>query len=595
MKTMIHLLNEQSRKLNEAPALWSKRDGRYQPTSWNQYARTVKHGALGLQQLGFASGQALVIIGFNREEWVTANLAAMACGGVAVGVYVTSSAEQMAYVIAHCEATMVLVENSELLDRVLSIQNQIPSVKHIFTMNRIENAAQKTWSDVVELGSHVDDSNYEKDLNQLKETGLAQLIYTSGTTGHPKGVMLSHHNLSWTAQQLSTCQAVSSSDIFLSYLPLSHIAEQLCTIYGPLANGLQVYFAESFEKLPENLKEARPTLFFGVPRVWEKFKSKAEQRISEQSASRQKLVSWARKQALTFHKNRMQNRPNSFSLRLKFRLAQRLVFTKLKSRIGLDRAATVATSAAPISLEVLEFFTSLDLPMLEIYGQSEVTGPTSVSTAYAAKLGKLGRAMPGVEVKIADDGEILVRGGNVCMGYFKNAEATNELIQNGWLHSGDIGEIDADGYLSVTGRKKEIIVTSGGKKTSPAGIEALIKSIAPIGSALVVGDNRNYLVAILALDLEQLPAFFKAHQFDSSATELVKDQRFLKYIEQQLEVQVNSKLSRFESIKKFVVIPNDFSIEGTELTSTLKLRRKVSEEKYRAHIEALYAVSSISS
>jgi long-chain acyl-CoA synthetase len=377
--------------------------------------------------------------------------------------------------------------------------------------------------------------------------------------------------------------------MLLSYLPLSHIAEQVCTIYGPLINGLQVSFAESFEKLGENLKEVRPTLFFGVPRVWEKFMARAQSAIASQPKTRQRIVSWARGVASRFHADAMAHRQSPISLQAQYALAKRTVFGPLKARIGLERAHLLATSAAPIAREVLEFFTSLDLPIAEIYGQSEVTGPTSVSTKEAVKLGKLGRPMPGVEVRIAPDGEILVRGGNVCLGYYKDEAATKELIQDGWLHSGDVGQLDEDGFLQITGRKKEIIVTSGGKKTAPANIEGLLKAIEPIGNAMVVGDNKNYLVALLALDPERVSAFAAKHGFPTDVPKLASDPRFREHLTDRIEREVNARLSQFETIKKFEVLPNDFTIDGGELTSTLKVRRKVVAEKYAKNIERLYA------
>lgn len=401
--------------------------------------------------------------------------------------------------------------------------------------------------------------------------------------------MLSHHNLCWTTVHLSQCHPIGLGDTIVSYLPLSHIAEQVCTIYGPLINGLQVYFAQSFEKLPENLKEVRPTLFLGVPRVWEKFKAKAEAGIATQPRARQRVLAWARSVAARFHDDAMSHRQSSITLQGQYALAQRLVFAPLKARIGLDRAHLLATSAAPISKDVLEFFASLDLPIAEIYGQSEVTGPTSVTTLHQMKLGKLGRPMPGVEVRIADDGEILVKGGNVCMGYFKDPAATAELLQGGWLHSGDVGLLDEDGFLQITGRKKEIIVTSGGKKTSPSNLEGLLKAIEPIGNAMVVGEGRNYLVALLALDPERVGGFATKKGFPREPAALAASEAFRAYLQEAIERDVNPRVARFETIKRFEVLPHDFTIEGGELTSTLKVRRKIVSEKYADAIERLYA------
>ncbi|MEW6432173.1 MAG: long-chain fatty acid--CoA ligase [Myxococcota bacterium] len=590
-RTMVHQLHAQAERLKDRPALWSKRSGTWQPTSWRQYAQRVKDFALGLLSLGFGPKQAMVVMGFNREEWVVADLAAMACGGVAVGLYTTSSPEQVAYVAGHCEAPIALVENEAYLARLLSVRDQLPALKHVVVMEppakRVEGVL--TYADVLERGARGDDAEYYARLEKLEPGALAQMIYTSGTTGNPKGVMLTHRNLTWTAVHLSMCHPTGEDDVLLSYLPLSHIAEQVCTIYGPLLNGIQVYFAESFEKLPENLREVRPTVFFGVPRVWEKFMAKAQAGLESQPKARRKVVAWARDVALRYHHDVMAHRQPPLAVQAQYALAQRLVFQKLKQRIGFERTHVFATSAAPIAREVLEFFASLDIVIAEVYGQSEVTGPTSVNTKDAIKLGTLGRPMPGVEVRIADDGEILVRGDNVCAGYFKDEAATAELLHDGWLHSGDVGQLDEDGFLRITGRKKEIIVTSGGKKTAPANIEGMLKGIDPVGNALVIGERRNYLTAILAIDPEKVGPFAKKLGLPADPKALVASPAFRAHLEKAIETEVNPRLARFETIKKFEVLPHDFTVEGGELTSTLKVRRKVCEQKYADLIERLYA------
>jgi long-chain acyl-CoA synthetase len=590
-RTMVHQLHEMAERLKDDPALWTRRGGQWVPTSWRQYASRVRDFSLGLQSLGLQPHQSMTVMGFNREEWVVAALAAMAAGGRAVGVYTTASPEQVAYVSGHCEAPIALVENEAYLEKLQSVRSQLPHLKYVIVMDPPSTLREGvfTFAEILERGARGNEADYYARVDALQPGDVAQMIYTSGTTGHPKGVMLSHHNLCWTTVYLSSCHQLGHGDMLLSYLPLSHIAEQVCTIYGPLINGLQVSFAESFEKLGENLKEVRPTLFFGVPRVWEKFMARAQSAIASQPKTRQRIVSWARGVASRFHADAMAHRQSPISLQAQYALAKRTVFGPLKARIGLERAHLLATSAAPIAREVLEFFTSLDLPIAEIYGQSEVTGPTSVSTKEAVKLGKLGRPMPGVEVRIAPDGEILVRGGNVCLGYYKDEAATKELIQDGWLHSGDVGQLDEDGFLQITGRKKEIIVTSGGKKTAPANIEGLLKAIEPIGNAMVVGDNKNYLVALLALDPERVSAFAAKHGFPTDVPKLASDPRFREHLTDRIEREVNARLSQFETIKKFEVLPNDFTIDGGELTSTLKVRRKVVAEKYAKNIERLYA------
>jgi long-chain acyl-CoA synthetase len=590
-KTIVHRFHEQAVTLNDRPALWSKRDGSYVPISWRQYETRVKHFALGLISLGFPPGSRLCIMGFNREEWLVADLAAMACGGVPVGIYTTSSPEQVQYIIAHSEAPIVVVENTQYLERVLPLKKDLPQLKQIVVMEppTAPRPGMLSYAQVLELGAAADEAGYRRRLDALDPKALATLIYTSGTTGHPKGVMISHHNLVWTSEQLLKCGDFTDQETVISYLPLSHIAEQLASIHIPIMQGYQVYFAQSFEKLPENLREVRPTTFSGVPRVWEKFKAKAEARMVEVTGVRRQLLAWARRVALEFHLNETEHKVVSLALQAELALARRLVLTKLKERIGFDRAHIFVTSAAPIGRDVLNFFASLDMVIREVYGQSEVTGPTTVNTEDQTRLGRLGQPMPGVEVRIAQDGEILVRGDNVCMGYFKEPAATAELLQDGWLHSGDVGELDPEGFLRVTGRKKEIIVTSGGKKTAPANIEALVKAIEPVGNAMVVGDNRNYLVALIALDPEAAEGFAKSRGWPVGAAALAQHPAFRQYLEERIEADVNPKLSRFETIKRFDVLPHDFTVEGGELTSTLKLRRKVTEQKHRDRIEKLYA------
>jgi long-chain acyl-CoA synthetase len=587
--TLVHQLLAQADRLGPRPALWTKKNGSWSAVSWRAYADEVKRFALGLAAMGFEQGDVLAVMAFSRREWLVAQLGAMALGGRVVGIYTTSSADQMAYVLSHCEAAFMLVENADYAERVQHIEVQVPTLRHKITL---ENTASQPgfvrFDDVVAKGEKADQRLFFERLEVQKPSDLAALIYTSGTTGHPKGVMLSHHNLTWTSHQMVSIAKPTADDVLLSYLPLSHIAEQVLTIYCPLFSGTQVYFASSFEALGAELKEVRPTIFFGVPRVWEKFKAKAEGSFAALPKPKRMLLNWAQSRATEYHQSALSNRPRSIVLSTEYRLAQRLVFGPLKARIGLNRCRLTATAAAPISKEVLDFFASIDLILRETYGQSEVTGPTSVSTETATRLGALGRPMQGVEVRIADDGEILVRGDNVCMGYYKNPAATDELLQDGWLHSGDLGKFDDDGYLLVTGRKKEIIVTSTGKKTSPALIEAKLKDISPIGNALVHGDNRNYLVALLTLDADKVATHEAASTFGKTAAEVAASPQFLAFLRQEIEAKVNATLSRFETIKRFHVLPADFSVEGGELTSTLKLRRKVCEDKYRTQLDALY-------
>lgn len=589
-KTMVHVLNDRASQLRDRPALWTPRRTHYAPTSWRQYAERVRHFSLGLISLGLEPGEAMGILGFNREEWVVAELAAMAAGGVAVGLYTTSSPEQLTYILGHCEARILLVENAKHLETLQQIRPQLPKLEHVLVMDAPPSLPEgvTTYAQVLARGAAADEKPYWDRLNACAPESLGTLIYTSGTTGHPKGVMLSHSNLVWTAERISRVLDIGEDDTIVSYLPLSHIAEQICSVHAPIFAGMQVYFAESIDKLGEALKRVRPTTFFGVPRVWEKFKGKAEEGLAAQPPRKQRIVSWARRIALERNRHLLEHELVPVTMEAQYQLARLAVFEPLKERIGLDRARIVATSAAPIGLDVLEFFASLDIVIHEVYGQSEVTGPTTISTPEATRLGSLGRPMLGVEVRIAEDGEVLVRGGNVCMGYYKDPEATAALLEGGWLHSGDVGEFDELGFLKITGRKKEIIVTSGGKKTAPANIESLLKTVSPVGQAVVVGDNRNYLVALLTLDSDKLARLASQRGWPTDAAVLEHHPEFRRHLSEGIEREVNSKLAKFETIKKFAILPRDFSTEGGELTATLKIRRKVVEAKYADLINGLY-------
>ncbi|NNB86997.1 long-chain fatty acid--CoA ligase [Corallococcus exiguus] len=589
---MLHALHDQAARLEHRPALWSRHGGAYVPTSWFDYAQRVKRFALGLHALGFQEGDPLGILSFNREAWHVADLGAMSLGGIPVGLYTTSSVDQLVYILGHCEARFLLVENAKHLATALEVQKRLPALQHLIVVDAPMPLPEGVlrYADVLASGAKADEAPYWDGVHALHPDALATLIYTSGTTGQPKGVALSHRNLAWTSKQLGDTMGFQDmeDERLVSYLPLSHIAEQIVSLHSPLLMGTQVYFADSLDALGKNLTEVRPTVFFAVPRVWEKFKTKAEEGLAAQPPLKRRLVEWARATALERNTRVLsQERVPSF-MEAKFALARRLVFEPLKTRIGLEKAKLFSTSAAPIGRDVLDFFASIDVVLLEVWGMTEVSGPATVSTAECARMGTVGRPMLGVEVRIAQDGEILVQGGNVCLGYHRNPEATQELLADGWLHTGDVGQLDSEGFLRITGRKKEIIVTSGGKKTSPANIEELLKGVSPVGHALVVGDRRNYLVALVTLEPDRVRKLAREKGWPEDVATLMKDPRLQQHLYEAFERDVNPKLSRFETIKRFRVLPGEFSIDGGELTPSMKMRRKVVEQKYADAIEALY-------
>ncbi|HEY8142853.1 MAG TPA: AMP-binding protein, partial [Kofleriaceae bacterium] len=444
-----------------------------------------------------------------------------------------------------------------------------------------------SWDDFMAKGKDVSDEKFLARLHALEPDGLATLIYTSGTTGPPKGVMLSHDNLLWTAQTVNGLIRNASGDSVVSYLPLSHIAEQMLTIHGPIVAGMCAYFAENLDKVAENLKEVQPTLIFGVPRIWEKFHAGVSEKLGAATGFKKKLVDWVRRVATK--KTELENRGEKMGpfLSLQYKAANRLVLSKLKPALGLGRARMCVSGAAPIAKEVLEFFGSLDIPIREVYGQSEDTGPTTINVMGRTRFGTVGALIPGVDVKIADDGEILVRGRNVFKGYYKEPEATREALVDGWLCSGDLGEISSDGFLSITGRKKEIIITAGGKNIAPKNIEAALKNSRLVAEAVVIGDRRKFLTALIALDDEATKNYLGEkgivdgqpyHQNESILSEV-----------QKAVDEVNKDLAQVEQVKKFTLLSRNFTIENGELTPTLKIKRKVVNVNFADQIEAMYA------
>ncbi len=453
----------------DRPATHSRKDGAWQTLSWRQYTQLVRRIARALIALGVQPGHTTCILGYNRLEWSAFALGTQAAAGAPAGIYTTCSPSEVQYIIHHAEAAVVLVENAAQFAKVAQERHRLPQLRHVVLMQgaTVDDPLALSWDQFLARGDATPDSAVDERVRDIPEDATATYIYTSGTTGPPKAVMLSHLNVLWTADSVTSMMKFSPDDSMLSYLPLSHIAEQLISLYGPVILGNQVYFAESLEKVPENLKEVQPTIFFGVPRIWEKFHAAVRGKLAQVTGTKKHLINWAMGVARRVHALRNRSAPIPSLLGLQYALAQRLVFRKLKTALGLGRVKVCSSGAAPISGEVLEFFSGLDLVVHEVYGQSEDTGPTSTNFPGNTRFGSVGKPIPGVEVRLGEDGEILVRGKNVFKGYYKDPAATAETLIDGWLHSGDLGSFDAEGYLHITGRKKDIIITAGGKNIAP--------------------------------------------------------------------------------------------------------------------------------
>jgi len=578
---------DNGRKMPDHPAYYVKRGGAWHPTTWRQYAAEVRSAGKSLMALGLNPSDRVNILGFNRPEWAIMDVGAMAVGGVPAGIYTTNSPSECQYIVAHSEAPIVLLEDHSQWAKINEVRHQLPDLRHVVMMKDAEPVDDElvmSWDEFMAKGSDIADADFDARLNALEGDDLATFIYTSGTTGPPKAVMLTHENVSWTPAQVIEPFGINASDRIVSYLPLSHIAEQSFTIAAAARAGYSVYYAESIDALAENLKEVEPTIFFAVPRVWERFYAGVTAQLGHATGAKAKIADWARGVGRKVSDVRNRGGEPTGMLAAQYKLASALVFSKVKPALGLGKVRVAASGAAPLATEIKEFFSGLDIIIWEVYGQSEDSGPTSFNLPGRTKFSGVGPAYPNVDVRIADDGEILVRGKNVFKGYFKDEAATKETLVDGWLYSGDLGEFDSDGFLSITGRKKDIIITAGGKNVAPKNLEGGLKIHPLISEVVVIGDRRKYLSCLVTLDDEAAAGFLAQHDLEGPAHESTAI-----HAEIQAAVdRLNADFARVEQIKKFAILPRQLSIEGGELTPTLKVKRNKVAEHFAAEIDAMY-------
>ena len=568
------------------PAMARKRSGTWEFTSWREYWEAVHRAARALVALGVAQGGGVVIMAGNRPEWFVASLATACVGARAAGIYTNSTPEQSRYIAEHADAVLAVVENAAMLAKLEGPSGRPAQLRFVVLLDGASaEPGTLSWADFLARGEAAHEPEVARRTAALTGATVSTLIYTSGTTGTPKAVMITQRNLAFIAEGIQKLVPVHAGDRLISYLPLSHIAEQVVSHLLSIATAATVYFAESIEKMPENLREVRPHFFLGVPRVWEKIQAGIQAAGAKASPLRRRIAAWARAVGRAAGDADMAGRPRPWS----YALAQRLVFSKVRARLGLDAARMLCVSSAPIAKETLDFFQSLGMPIMEAYGMSECTGPTTMSLPDRYRLGRAGFAIPGTELKLGEDGEVLMRGPHVFQGYYKNEEATRETLDTaGWLHSGDVGEIDDEGFLRITDRKKELIITAGGKNIAPQHLEGQLKQIAAVSQAVAVGDRRPYVVALLTLDPARVAA--EAQKAGSQARTpeaAAADPVFKAYVEKQVEA-LNQNLARYETIKRIAILPRELSVDAGELTPTLKLKRRAIHERHKDAIEALY-------
>ncbi len=586
-------LQKTAQRRGDALAYKVKVAGEWQSATWTEYGGEVRQTAKALIALGLQPGQATSIIGFNRPEWTIFHAASMSAAGVPAGIYTTNSPEELQHVVNHAEAIALLIQDDVQWQKVLQVHQQMPSLKTVIMMRESQVPADVpdglnvlSWMDFSALGNDVDDATLDERLDSLRPEMLATYIYTSGTTGPSKAVMLTHENLQWTSETMLNLWNLDSEDVLLSYLPQSHIAEQMFCIHAPAVRGFCVSYADTPYTVADNIKEIRPTRFFGVPRVWERFVEGLSERFAQASGLKAKLATWARGVGTQVTDLRNRGQEPSGLLALKYKIANRLVFSKVKEALGFDRTKTFLVGAAAISPDVLEFMGSLDINIWEIYGLSESCGPVAVNWGGSARFGTVGKAIPGTELMLAADNEVLTKGKNIFSGYYKDEEATTATLKDGWMYTGDLGEYDKDGFLNIVGRKKDIIITSGGKNIAPKNIEAALMGTDLFTHAIVIGEGRRYITALLTLDEEMINRFIAEHNI-SDQESISTNPALIEAVQKRID-EVNTRFARVEQVRNFYIAPSQFSIERGELTPTLKLKRQVILNEYADQIDEMY-------
>jgi long-chain acyl-CoA synthetase len=566
-----------------------KKEGAYKPLSAAEFGESVKHLALGLRALGFEPGQKLCLLSENRPAWTMTDFAALTAGGLTVPIYTTLVSEQIRYIIDDSDAAVVVVSNADQWKKVAPLRAGLTKVRHYITFADEAPEGVLTLKAVLDKGRALAGAEprlYDELVARVKPGDEATLIYTSGTTGVPKGVVLTHDNIVSNIKTSASIIPFSSEDTVLSFLPLSHILERM-VMFTYLYKGCTVAFAESVEAVAQNLLEVRPHIMVSVPRVFEKIYTKVMDQVLTSPSLRRKIFFWALKVGKAFGALKLAGKPIPGGLAFRHKIAAKLVFSKIIAKTG-GRVRFFVSGGAPLSKDIAEFFYAIGLTILEGYGLTETSPVISINTFEHIRMGTVGKVIPGVEVKIAPDGEILAKGPNIMKGYYKKEAETREVFENGWFKTGDIGRFDADGFLVITDRKKDLIVTSGGKNIAPQPIENMLKTSPYIGNGVVLGDRRRFISALIVPNFEKLEEYArqKAIVF-SSPEDLVRNPLIVKFLESEVD-RVTPLLASYEKVKKILVLARDFDIERGEITPSLKVRRANVTAGYQAEIEAMY-------
>jgi long-chain acyl-CoA synthetase len=590
--TLTRLFFDAVSKFNRPDALQVKKDGVYHPISHSEVAERVRHAARGLQSLGVRRGERVAILSENRPEWAIADFACLTAGLTDVPIYPTLPADQIAYILKDSGAVAIFVSNRTQAEKIREIRSELPALKTMIGFDDIPGLTNMSIADLEKRGGQgetgVAIATYKEDALLVKPDDIATIIYTSGTTGEPKGVMLTHDNIYSNVEASRKAIPFDGNDVGLSFLPLSHIFERMAGHYMMFATGTSIAYAESIDTVPANLQEVRPTLVLSVPRLYEKMYARVLENALSGGFIKKKIFFWANGVAERWANKKLSGKEPGGLLARQYAIAQKLVFSKLKARTG-GRLRYFVSGGAPLSPEINKFFYAAGLEILEGYGLTETSPVIAVNTPENFRIGTVGKPIDGVEVRIAADGEILTRGPHVMKGYYNKPDATREAIDpDGWFHTGDIGEL-RDGFLAITDRKKDIIVTAGGKNIAPQPLENKVKTNKYVAQAVMLGDKRKFPSMLIVPNFDQLERWAKGRNIMwTDRAQLLR----MPTIQAKIEEEVNKELAgaaHFEQPKKIGLLEHDFSIEKGELTPTQKVKRRAIDKNYKALIDSLYA------
>jgi long-chain acyl-CoA synthetase len=584
--TLADLLPRAAKLYGSAPAIQFKDGEEWVKRSFVEVEETVRKLALGLVDLGVAKGDKVSILANTRPEWTYFDFAALSIGATVVPIYQTNSPEECQYVLENSDAKVVVVEDDEQLEKIRAVRDQLPLLEQVVRMTGASDDAISI-EDLSARGATHDAGEWERLWQAVAPEDICTFIYTSGTTGPPKGCVITHGNYRAMLNMVNDTSVIEGEDVTYLYLPLAHSFALLIQLGSFDLGATIAYWERDPLKIMPNLAELKPTYFPSVPRIFEKIYTLATSSMEKEGGLKKAVFDWSIRVGGKVRKLERSGRQPGFLLRKQYEFADSKVLSKIRGLFG-GKLRLAVSGAAPISPDILRFFDAAGVLVLEGWGMTETSTAATISSPDDFKIGTIGKPFPGCEIKIAEDGEILVKGPNVFQGYYKNDEATRETIVNGWLHTGDLGSIDADGFITITGRKKDIIITAGGKNITPANLEGEIKQHPLVSQCVVVGDRRPYLVALVTLDPEEATAYAKEHALPEDPAHLAANGDVREAIEAHL-AKVNEKFARVEQVKKIAILPEDLSQESGELTPTLKVKRAVVADKHQHEIEQLYA------